>query len=91
MNKTELVSQLSEEVGLSKKDGKIVVDALFDLISNGMVQDGEVNVPPFGKFKVTERAARTGRNPQTGESMDIPAKMVPKFSPSKGLKEKVAG
>ena len=90
MNKTELVSELSEEVGLTKKESKVVVDALFGCITRGMVNDGEVNIPPFGKFKVKERAARKGRNPQTGEDLDIPAKMVPKFTASKGLKEAVA-
>lgn len=89
MNKKELVNLVAEKTGFTKKDSKEAVDAVLAAVEECLVGSGEVNVPPLGKFVVTERAARKGRNPQTGEELDIPAKNVAKFKPSKGLKESV--
>lgn len=89
MNKTELINAVAEKTELSKKDATGAVDAVFEVIT-GSLQDGEkVQLIGFGNFEVRERAARKGRNPQTGEEIDIPASNVPAFKPGKALKDAV--
>lgn len=89
MNKQELVSKVAEKVGLTKKDTGVVVDAVFESIVEGLKAEGEVKITDFGKFSVKERAARQGRNPKTGETIQIEATKVPAFKALKGLKEAV--
>lgn len=89
MNKTDFVNMVADKAGVSKKDTKIMVDAVFSAVSEVLGEGDSVNLTPFGKFEVVTRAARTGRNPQTGESLEIPEKKAVKFKPSKGLKEYV--
>lgn len=89
MNKTEFVNVVSEKLGATKKDSKDVVNAFLDCIAESLAGGEDVNMPPFGKFTVVERAARKGRNPQTGEELDIPAKKAVKFKPSAKVKEAV--
>ncbi|WP_053360886.1 HU family DNA-binding protein [Bacillus sp. FJAT-27251] len=89
MNKSELVSAVSTHAELSKKDAAKAVDALFETISSALANQEKIQVIGFGTFEVRERAARTGRNPQTGEEMPIPASKVPAFKPGKELKEAV--
>lgn len=89
MNKNELVSAVADEAKLSKSDAQTVVDAVFTVITNELKSGGDVRLVGFGNFSVTKRAASTGRNPQTGAAVKIPARKVPKFSAGKGLKDSV--
>lgn len=91
MNKTELVDVVADAADLSKASAGRAVDALLDSIS-GALQEGEtVSLVGFGTFAVKDRPARTGRNPQTGASIEIKASRVPGFKPGKSLKEAVNG
>lgn len=89
MNKSELVSAIAEESGLTKADSAKALDATVAAITNAMSSGDSVAIIGFGTFKVGDRAARTGRNPQTGAEMQIPAAKVPKFTAGKALKEAV--
>ena len=88
MNKGELINEVADEMG-SKKDAQVAVDAVINSISEALKRGDTVTLVGFGTFKVTERKARMGRNPQTGKEMKIDAKKVPKFVPGKALKEAV--
>ncbi len=87
MNKNDLVSKVSDETGLSKSDSAKAVDSVIETITSELKSGGDVRLVGFGTFLVTKRKATTGRNPQTGESINIPAANVPKFRPGKSLKE----
>ena len=87
MNKNELVASVSEASGLSKVDEAKAVDGVFESITGALKSGGDVRIVGFGTFSVANRAATTGRNPQTGASINIPAANVPKFRPGKALKE----
>ena len=87
MNKADLVTKVSESTDLSKKDVGKVVDAIFDAIAEALQNGDKVQLVGFGNFEIRERSARKGRNPQTGEEIDIPASKVPAFKPGKALKE----
>lgn len=89
MNKTELINAVAEQAELSKKDAANAVDAVFDAITGALASGDKVQIIGFGNFETSERAARKGRNPQTGEEIEIPATIVPKFKPGKALKEAV--
>jgi len=89
MNKSELVDFVSEQTGCYKKDAKAAVDAVLEGIETGLVQDGKVTLVGFGNFFVKDRAARTARNPQTGDKVHVRAKSVPVFKPSQNLKKAV--
>ncbi len=89
MNKAELVNKVCGEVGLSKRETKKVVDAIIETIGDTLAAGEKVTLVGFGTFRVRSRKARRGVNPQTRESIQIPAKKVPKFSTGKILKEKV--
>lgn len=89
MNKTELVAAIAEEAGLTKADAARALDATVATVTKALSSGDTVAIIGFGTFKVGERAARTGRNPQTGAEMQIPAAKVPKFSAGKALKEAV--
>ena len=89
MNKTELISAVAEASELSKKDTTKAVDAVFDTILEALKAEDKVQLIGFGNFEVRERAARKGRNPQTGEEIEIPASKVPAFKPGKALKDAV--
>ena len=86
MNKKELINVVAETTGLSKKDVTVVVDATFDKITEALKKGESVNIAGHGKYEVRERAARKGRNPQTGEEIEIPASKSPAFKPAKQLK-----
>jgi nucleoid DNA-binding protein len=89
MNKQELVDAIASATGISKKLSQSALEAVVDTVV-GTVKKGEsVTLIGFGTFKVTERKARKGRNPQTGKEIDIPASKAPKFVPGKGFKEAV--
>mgnify|MGYP004499238997 CR=1 FL=1 len=89
MNKTELVSSVAEIAGVSKKDTEQVLNAFFSTVQETLKQDDKVQIPGFGSFEVRKRAARTGRNPHTGEVIEIAAAKVPSFKPGKGLKDAI--
>ncbi|MCR8842970.1 HU family DNA-binding protein [Paenibacillus sp. SC116] len=87
MNKSELITEVVESTELSKKDVTKVVDAVFEAISTALQEGDKVQLVGFGNFEVRERSARKGRNPQTGEEIEIPASKIPAFKPGKALKE----
>src|SRR5690606_1920566 len=87
MNKADLVAQVAERADISKKDAAKAVDAVFDSISESLKSGDKVQLVGFGNFEVRERSARKGRNPQTGQEIDIPASKVPAFKPGKTLRE----
>ena len=89
MNKNDLIAAVAERTGLSKAGAGQAVDATFDAITAALKSGQEVKVIGFGNFSVSKRAASTGRNPQTGAEVKIPARTVPKFSAGKGLKDAV--
>ncbi|MBD1371632.1 HU family DNA-binding protein [Hazenella sp. IB182357] len=89
MNKTELINQVAEATEMTKKDASRSVEAVLDAITDALKQGDKVQLIGFGNFEVKERQARKGRNPQTGEEIDIPASKVPSFKAGKQLKEEV--
>ncbi|MDH2364035.1 HU family DNA-binding protein (plasmid) [Priestia megaterium] len=89
MNKTELVDAVATKSELTKQDSKKAVDALLETISNTLAKEEKIQLVGFGTFEIRERSERTGRNPQTGEEMTIPASKAPAFKPGKELKEAV--
>ncbi|GEN45161.1 HU family DNA-binding protein [Alkalibacillus haloalkaliphilus] len=89
MNKTDLVNAVSENADLSKKDASKAVDSVFEAITDSLTKSEKVQLIGFGNFEVRERSARKGRNPQTGQEIDIPASKVPAFKPGKALKDAV--
>lgn len=89
MNKNELISAVAEKADLTKAQAGDAVDALFDIVSDTLKGGDEVRIIGFGNFSVTERAATEGRNPRTGETIQIPASKTPKFKAGKGLKDAV--
>ncbi len=89
INKTELVKVVSTQAELTQKDTTKAVDASFNTISNTLAEVGIIQLIGFGTFEVSERRARKGRNPQTGEEIDIVASKVPAYKPGKELKEAV--
>jgi len=89
MKKAELIDAVATKSELTKQDSKKAVDALFETISNTLAKEEKIQLIGFGTFEVRERAERTGRNPQTGEEMTIPATKVPGFKVGKELKEAV--
>ncbi len=89
MNKNELITKISDDTDVSKSDTAKIVDSLFDSITSELKSGGDVRLVGFGTFLVTKRKATTGRNPQTGATIQIPAANVPKFRAGKALKESV--
>lgn len=89
MNKAELVSLVAEKAGLSKKDSEKAVVAFLEGIQETLKAGDKVQLVGFGTFEVRERGARTGRNPRSGETIEIPASKVPAFKPGKALKDAV--
>ena len=89
MKKSDLVDNIAGEMELSKADTARIVDAVFDGITDSLKRGDEVSVVGFGTFKVKHRAARKGRNPKTGEEIEIAAANVPSFKAGKGLKDAV--
>ena len=89
MNKTELVAAMAEQTGLSKKDAEAALKAFTDVVEEELKKGEKVQLVGFGTFEVSERAAREGRNPQTGATMKIAASKAPKFKAGKALKDMV--
>ena len=91
MNKTELIAAMAEQAGISKKDAEKALKAFTDVVTEEMKKGGKIQLVGFGTFEVSERAAREGRNPQTGKTMPIPASKTPKFKAGKALKDIING
>jgi len=89
VNKNDLVAAVASGAGLSKADAGKAVDSVFDSIAGALQNGADVRLVGFGTFSVTHRRASTGRNPRTGESIQIPASNQPKFKAGKGLKDAV--
>ncbi len=89
MNKTELISIVSENAGLSRKDTERMLSATIDAITAALVKGEKVQLSGFGTFEAKDRKARIGRNPHTKQPIEIPATRIPAFSPSKALKDAV--
>lgn len=87
MNKNEFVDRVAEMSGMTKADAGRAVDAVFDSITEALTKGDDVRLVGFGTFSVSKRAAREGRNPRTGETIQIAASNQPKFSAGKGLKD----
>lgn len=90
MNKTELITAVAEKADISKKDAEKAVSAIIDTITDGLVKGDKIQLVGFGTFEVRERGERTGRNPQTKETIVIPATKAPAFKAGKALKDAVA-
>ena len=89
MTKQEFVDQVADRAGLNKKDAAGAVDAFLDTVEDALKRGSEVSFSGFGKFSVSQRSAREGRNPATGETIQIAATKVPRFSPGAALKKAV--
>ena len=89
MNKTELVAAIAEKSELSKKDSEKALKAFIDTVTDELKKGEKIQLVGFGTFEVSERAARTGKNPQTGKAIKIPASKAPKFKAGKALKDTV--
>jgi DNA-binding protein HU-beta len=91
MNKAELAAAVADKSGLDKQSANLAVDAVFTCITDALRKGDEVRLLGFGSFAVEDRAARTGRNPRTGEEVQIAASRQAKFKPGKGLKDALNG
>ena len=89
MNKTELIAAVAEKAEISKKDAEKAVKAFTDAVAEELAKGGKVQLVGFGNFEVSERPAREGRNPRTGETMTIAASKTPKFKAGKALKDAI--
>jgi DNA-binding protein HU-beta len=89
VTKSEFVDQVADRAGLSKRDASEAVDAVLETIESTLSRGGEISFSGFGKFSVSQRSAREGRNPATGERIQIAASKVPKFTAGAGLKKSV--
>lgn len=89
MNKAELVAAVAESAEISKKDAEKALKAFTDVVAGELKKGEKIQIVGFGTFEVSERAARTGRNPQSGKTMEIPASKAPKFKAGKALKDAI--
>lgn len=89
MTKADLVEEVAAIARLSKKDAELVVNTFFQTIVESLRRSEKIELRGFGSFKLRHRGARQGRNPKTGEQVDVPAKVVPYFKPGKDLRELV--
>ena len=87
MTKAELVDEIAEKADLTRKHSEVIVDAVFSSIIEALQEGDKIELRGFGSFRVRHRASRTGRNPKTGEGVQVPAKKVPYFKPGKELRE----
>ena len=87
MNKSELIEAIAKQADLSKATAAKAVDAYHEVVTKAIKEGNSVGIVGFGTFTTVERKARTGRNPKTGETLNIQAAKVPKFRPGKGLRE----
>ena len=89
MTKADLIEEVSRVVEMTRKDSEVIVEAIFDSVVRSLRAGDKIEIRGFGSFRTRERKARIGRNPKTGERVDVPAKRIPFFKPSKELKDLV--
>ncbi len=89
MTKADLIEEVSRVVEFTRKESEIIVEAIFDSVVNALRGDDKIEIRGFGSFRTRQRQSRIGRNPKTGARVDVPAKRVPYFKPSKELKDLV--
>ena len=87
MTKAELIEEVSRVVEMTRKDSEVIVEAIFDSVVRALRTGDKIEIRGFGSFRTRERRGRVGRNPKTGEKVDVPAKKIPYFKPSKELKD----
>src|SRR6202140_2737064 len=87
MTKAELIEEVSRGVELTRKDAAVIVEAIFDSVVRSLRGGDKIEIRGFGSFRTRQRQARVGRNPKTGARVDVPAKKIPYFKPSKELKD----
>src|SRR5215203_942947 len=91
MTKADLVEEVAKVTELTRKDSEVIVDTMFESVIKALKTGDKLEVRGFGSFRVRQRNARVGRNPKTGEKVEVPAKRVPYFKPSKELKDLING
>lgn len=89
MTKADLVEEVTKIGDLTRRDGEVVVDTVFDAVIQALQSGDKIEIRGFGSFRIRQRKPRTGRNPKTGEKVEVPAKRVPYFKPSKELRDLV--
>ena len=89
MTKADLIEEVSRVVEMTRKDSEVIVEAIFDSVVRALRGGDKIEIRGFGSFRTRERRARVGRNPKTGERVEVPAKRIPFFKPSKELKDLV--
>ena len=89
MTKADLIEEVSRVVEMTRKDSEVIVEAIFDSVVRSLRGGDKIEIRGFGSFRTRERQARIGRNPKTGERVEVPAKRIPYFKPSKELKDLV--
>jgi integration host factor subunit beta len=89
MTKADLIEEVARVVEFTRKESEIIVEAIFDSVVNALREDDKIEIRGFGSFRTRQRQSRIGRNPKTGARVDVPAKRVPFFKPSKELKDLV--
>jgi|SRR5947209_6077483 len=89
MTKADLIEEVAKIVELTRKDSEVVVETIFDSIVHSLRVGDKIEIRGFGSFRTRERKARVGRNPKTGDKVEVPAKKIPFFKPSKELKDVV--
>ncbi len=89
MTKADLIEEVSRVVEMTRKESEVIVEAIFDSIVRSLRSGDKIEIRGFGSFRTRDRQARIGRNPKTGERVDVPAKRIPFFKPSKELKDLV--
>lgn len=87
MTKAELVEEVADQTELTKKHAEVIVNTVFESIVDSLRAGDKIELRGFGSFRIRQRGPRTGRNPKTGEKVDVPAKRIPYFKPGKELKE----
>ena len=90
MTKADIVERISATTGLTKKDTAMVINRFFEVVTEALSQGNNIEIRGFGSFKVKNRRARKARNPRTGETVEVPSRLVPTFKPSKELKDIIA-
>ena len=91
MTKADLIEEVSRVVEMTRKDSEVIVEAIFDSIVKSLKTDDKIEIRGFGSFRTRQRQPRVGRNPKTGTRVEVPAKRIPFFKPSKELKDLVNG
>ncbi len=89
MTKADLIDDVSATIEMTRKDSEVIVETIFDSIVKSLRSGGKIEIRGFGSFRARQRKPRTGRNPKTGARVDVPAKKIPYFKPSKELKDLV--